>query len=308
MKCSDNLTLDDSTLPRFEVQLRVKRAFLMTCPMEASSYGAALNALNVLVLDRLTLAGPTRVGRLQLAGLEALPALVLKGAELEPDAFDAVPDLQRLHMDGVHVPPAALDALPPALQVLELVRTGVSPSAAQLARLPRLRELMLRDAERAVFHPAGRIHKVALESPATHVPRRLLPSLENLVLKYWDERAPGPWQDCDSLRDLVTVGAAAEALPEDWLQACPSLLLLEIKEARALGSLHARALRGATRLRELRVTGSRLRALPAGLLDDARDLTTLDLSRNQLHALPRSVTPLAALRLMAGALCRLLAK
>ncbi|CAH0583308.1 unnamed protein product [Chrysodeixis includens] len=263
IKCLDNLTLTNSALPRFDVQLRVKSAFLNSCPVAGGSYSAALEVLNVVVLEKLTVMGPVHIGRPQLARLEGLASLMLVGAELETDTLDAMPGLQRLHLQNLRVPSGALDTLPSALQVLEMDRTGASLTAAQLRRLPELREVLVRDSERAAVEPAGALHKIALEAPTSsaHVPHRLLPSLRILVLKGWDERSPKPWQDCDQLEELYTNNAAAETLPADWLRACPNLKLLSLR-------------------------AGRLRALPAGLLDAARDLHTLDLLGNRLHALP----------------------
>nr|XP_049692893.1 protein toll [Helicoverpa armigera]XP_049692894.1 protein toll [Helicoverpa armigera]XP_049692895.1 protein toll [Helicoverpa armigera] len=284
LKCPKNITLDNPALPRFKSKLRVSKAQLEDCPAPRDSYADALERLNVLVLDKLKLVRPGALRAAHLAPLGELPALELVQASLAPGALQPLRGLQRLALDGVRLPPGELARLPPALQALHLARQHQPVRAADLAALPRLANLTVRDSEDVPVEPPPGLRALALEMPAPHVAAALPAGLESLTLFGWDAAAPEPWAPC-GLRELYVRFPNASSLPAGWLAACADLASVRVEDGERLTALHATALHGAA-LRELRVTSCALAALPAGLLDAAPDLLLLDLSDNRLTALP----------------------
>lgn len=244
------------------------KARLKNCPPPRGSYAAVFTALNVIVLDKLSLTGAGRLTRDMFVGFESLPALELESLELAPDvpdalvleseslelppcaldapsalginsielspcALDALPALHRLRLSGVRSPPGAPLRLPVTLEVLLLVRTGAELPATALKRLPHLISLQVRDSERVVMNMSGvqqelALQVLALEAKTVRVSAALLPSLHHLTLQGWDEPQPAPWSACDALDTLDLRYATAQALPADWLQSCKSLRMLHL--------------------------------------------------------------------------------
>ena len=280
------MTLDDSALPRFEAQLRVNKVHLNDCPAPNGSYHDVLTALNVHVLDKLKLLNTDAVTRAQLARLDTVRALELvRVGRLAPDALDATPGLLRLSLDDVRPPPGEL-RLPPGLQLLDLTRMNSDVPAALLDSLPQLATLSVRDSRNVSVALGRHVHTLALELPAARVPAALPPALESLAVFGWDEPEPVRWAACSSLHTLHVRDLSAARLPADWVGACARLRVLRVEYGSRLRELDAAMLSGSSRLEELHITYCALTTLPTGLLDDAVNLTVLDLTGNLLQVLP----------------------
>lgn len=279
------MKLDNSALPRFESQLRVNKVQLKDCPAPPISYAATLDALNVLALDRLKLINAGNLTAAHLSGLTEVTALELINVELAPRALAAPQGLRRLLLDNVRLPPDELRRLPPSLELLDLTRMGTDLPRDVLERLPYLVNVSVRDKHNVSVALGGALRVLALDMPAARVPSALSLALQSLTVSGWDEPAPEPWTSC-ALHTLTLLYVSAAALPARWLSACRELRVLRVRDGPQLGTLHATSLRGARDLRELHMTSCALTALPTGLLDDATELSVLDLSGNLLKELP----------------------
>ncbi|XP_022835590.1 leucine-rich repeat and immunoglobulin-like domain containing-NOGO receptor-interacting protein 4 [Spodoptera litura] len=285
LKCTAGLRLDNSALPTFESQLRVNKVYFEDCPSPQSSYADVLERFNVVVLEKMTL---TKIGNLtatHFAQLQHLHKLELLTAALAPGALSALSQLQYLLLDSVRTAPGELRRLPASLETLSLMRMGMDVTAADLAALPRLDYLVVRDPANVRVDASAAPRMLSLDLPAAVLARELSPSLRKLTVFGWGEAHPAPWLQC-ALESLDVRDALAEELPPGWLARCSALRSLRVDSAARLVRLEPGALRGAVELQELRVVSTALQYLPPGLLDDLPQLKLLDLSSNRLLELP----------------------
>ncbi|KAJ8719242.1 hypothetical protein PYW07_016798 [Mythimna separata] len=295
LTCWKNLTLDNSAMPRFESQLRVSIALLTNCSAPRGSYGAELQRLNVAKMDELYLYHAGNLTRAHLSDLRDLQALELVGAELAPRTLAALAGVRRLTLDRVRLPPGELLQLPSSLEHLELTRVGANVSHDVLERLPKLVKVRVRGDSRVTNNVpetshesvavAGALRDLSLERVTLSSRSALSPELRNLTVFGWDEYWPEPWTSC-ALNKLILNFVQANELPPFWVSECKELRVLIVRNGPRLGAVHETSLRGARRLRELRLASCALTALPARLLADAADLVVLDLSGNFLKELP----------------------
>lgn len=287
LTCPENLTLDNTALPRFELPMGVQKVYLYNCPAPRSSYAAVLDALNVRVLDKLILYQTDEVTRAQLAGLTSVHTLELENVRwLAKDALAATPHLLHLSLKNVSLQTGALRQLPPALQKLDLTSMNTDVPADVLDAVPGIVNVMVRDSHNVSVALGRHVQTLALDLPAARVPAALPPALRSLAVFGWDERRPAAWAACARLHKLHVRYTSVEALPADWVRACSSLQVLRVEFSPRLRELHPAVLRGTSELQELHVTYGALTSLPTGLLDDAGNLTVLNLTGNRLQVLP----------------------
>ncbi|XP_022826408.1 protein toll-like [Spodoptera litura] len=285
LECPEGLTLDNSALPSFKSQLRVNKVRFKHCPPPQSSYADVLERFNVVVLDSLVLTQAGNLTAIHFAQLQHLPRLELLTAALAPGALSALSQLRFLQLDRVRTAPSELRRLPASLETLSLTRMGMNVTAADLAALPRLADLLVRDSANVHVEAGGALRVLVLELPSALLVRELPPTLRKLMAAGWSETHPTPWLQC-ALKVLDLRDVAAEELPTGWLARCAALRSLHVITAARLSRLEPGVLRGAVLLRELRVVRTALQYLPPGLLDDVPQLKLLDLSSNHLLELP----------------------
>ncbi|MDF9619368.1 NEL-type E3 ubiquitin ligase domain-containing protein [Pseudomonas entomophila] len=122
-------------------------------------------------------------------------------------------------------------------------------------------------------------------------------TLSNLAL----DAMPSLSARFDHITELVLENLNVTELPNDFLQAFPSLRRVEVTSSPQIRtSSLLRALRNAPQLRELRLSGTRMEQLPAvanEVLPQLQHLRSLSLPRNRLTLTPQDLQMLAGLRL-----------
>ncbi|CAK1579793.1 unnamed protein product [Parnassius mnemosyne] len=146
--CTENVTLESASLPRFDRMVRVERVELTECAPPAGSYAQALSRLNVTALDLLVLARPR--GTLQPHHFAALnvSALFIRGSEpvqLERGTLGSLSALLDLRLERVSLTDSDVMEMPLGLRRLSISACNVSLPAPALARLQELVHVVVRE-------------------------------------------------------------------------------------------------------------------------------------------------------------------
>lgn len=290
LECPEGVALGGAGMPSFDGGARVLNVTLRRCSIGADSLADALGALNISVLERLSLKDtpPGSLSALHLRGLEHLLRLDLEGTRgmplrVEAGALLPLVNLRMLQLNRVQM--ASLQ-FPPTLHSLQLWFVG--ETRLDLSGLDQLRALVVHEKESVTVSAltAGSLESVVLDARRVSFPAASRPrSIRRLVLVNWNETDLSA--RCDDVELLQLRGWVGEepAPPRRWLSHCKKLREFRMSFARQK-SVTPGLLDGAENLEDLGLTSCQIDTLPVDLFKENRNLRIIDLSHNKLQTLP----------------------
>nr|XP_037871453.1 protein toll [Bombyx mori] len=293
LECPEGVTLASAGMPSFVGGARVPSVRVRGCGVGAGSLLDGLAALNVTVLDRLSLEDPplSSLSARHLRGLQHLAGLDLDGTgaphlQLETGALLSLVQLKVLRIINVNLSSDDVVHFPRQIEILKLINVGMTHY--DLNHFSHLMHVRIH-AEHAISMNARRLvelRTVILNGYETNFPPESRPSsLQELQLFSWKDSKS--WSGCSNITTLQLHGVQLSelALPEGWVSRCRQLRTLKVAELSL--TLPLGLLRDVTFLNLLSMRNCALRLLPEDLFRDTLNLTIVDFENNLIESLPR---------------------